>query len=371
MTSKRLASVVRHGTTSVLALVLAACLQADQSLPFDVDDSLPVARSIGPGGGVLSLASGLSLIVPPGALATSTQIGATARAGSFSDAAGFVVPGTAYDLTPAGLSFKVPARLQLRLVNPGLAASDLLRLGLARETGGAAPRLEGGSFDITSGILAADIMGLGGVAAVVAADAIPLETGQPPTLEGGNLGEGPSGVSGAGGEPSAAAGSGFSAFCEPSGRPCFASGLVQLWMSQELKDRLGGDVTLLTPTVSAELTFEGIGASGQPTLVTGSVSVQGSLRARVGQSITHYPVDEAFVTGDGTGGATPTSMRVTGNTVVLAQTTDGANRTFEYGLRRVGSGQMLVVRMEHDVELENADGSKTTGTVILHVRLRR
>lgn len=346
----------------------AACLQDEQILPFDAETGARVERSVGPEGGTVALPAGVSVTIPPGALAATTRITLTpASELAFPRDAGLALPGTAFDLAPEGLALSLPARVELRVPGAPVASAELVRLGIAVRSGERANLSGGGAFDATSGILSAELPVLGPVAAVVALDALALGAGTPPTLAGGSFGSGAVGASAPTG--AAARAERFTSECAPGGRRCFSSGLVEVWASAELLERVGGDLVILEPRLSAEFDFDGLDASGHPTRVVGSLSVRGTLRARLGQAVASYEVDETFVTGSGSGPRS-TSARVEGNRLILAETTNETNRVLEYGVRRIGTGRMLTLRVEEVVRLENDDGSTTDGTVVLHVRLR-
>ena len=68
--------------------------------------------------------------------------------------------------------------------------------------------------------------------------------------------------------------------------------------------------------------------------------------------------------------ASVTGLAITDNQMVFDRVSEGSNR-FEFGLTRIATGDLLTLRIDEEIELENDDGSQTTGTVIMHVRLRR
>lgn len=366
-----------------LALVLGACLQSDQRLPFEVEEGTAVSRTVGPAGAVLSLAAGISVVIPPGALTTSTTVTLTPRLdAAFPGDAGRVVPGTVFDVAPAGLTLLHPARVTLRLPARALQEGESVRVGVARAAAGRSQVIAEGSYDATAGLLTASTTTLGPLAAVVADDAIPMGTGTPPTLGGGSFATGAGGVAPAGvgadgeagpvGPHAASAAQAFAATCRPEARRCFSSGLVQVWASPSLTERLGGELVLLSPRLEADVSFGEVGPDGFPTEAVGRVSMRGTLRARLGQTVTSYDVDESFRTGPGAASSAPviTRVRVSGNRMTLERTTDKDDRVMEYGLMPMGTGRQLTLRVEQEVDLENEDGSTTRGTVILHVRLR-
>ena len=145
--------------------------------------------------------------------------------------------------------------------------------------------------------------------------------------------------------------------------------MVRVWISESLRDRLGESLVIVSATLSGELDFTSFDGAGQPISVVGEVTVQGTLKARIGQTVTSYDFDEHRVTGSG-GGATVTGVTITGNHMVFERISGGSN-TLEFGLTRIATGELLTLRIEEEIELENDDGSETTGTVFMHVRLRR
>lgn len=329
---------------------------------------------IGPAGGTLSLASGFSIVIPAGAMATPTSITVTPRLdGAFPGDAGRVVPGTVFDVAPAGITLRQPARVTLRLPARNLAEGEAVRVGVARGAAGRSDLIAAGSYDATAGLLTASTSTLGPFAAVVADDAIPMETGTPPSLGGGSFATGAGGVAGPSGPtPTPAPLQLFAASCRPEARRCFSSGLVQVWASQALQDRLGGSLVILSPRLEADIAFGAVGPDGLPAEAVGRVSIKGTLRAQLGQAVASYEVDESFRTGAGPGEGAPavTKVRISGNRMILERTTDENDRTLEYGLVRLGTGRQLTLRVEQEVDLENEDGSTTRGVVILFVRLR-
>lgn len=351
---------------------LAGCLQTDQTLPFELEPAASVSRTIGPMGGTISLSSGLAIVFPVGALKSSTQITLTPRLdAAFPGDAGRIIPGTVFDVAPAGLQLAEPARVAIRLPVKDIPATDAVRLGVARSAGGRADLVGTGSYDATSGLLSATLSTLGPVAAVVADDAIPVGTGLPPTLGGGTFGPGPSPVGAGDAGPLLAAGAQrFEASCSPDARRCFSSGMVQVWASKALLDRLGGTLVILAPRLEADLTFSGIGANGLPTEALGALSLKGTLRAQLGGGVSSYEVNQTFRTGAGSSAPVTTGVVFRSNEMILSRTSDGDNRTLQYGLGPIGTGRLLTLRVEEEVELENDDGSKTKGTVILFARLR-
>lgn len=355
-----------------LALLVACagasgCLQSDQSLPFELEQGAIASKNIGPMGGTISLPSGLAIVFPVGALRTGTQITLTPRLdAAFPGDAGSIIPGTVFDVAPAGLQLALPAQVSLRLPVKDIPSSDAVRLGVAQSSAGRASLVGTGSYDATSGLLSASVTALAPVAAVLADDALPVGTGTPPTLGGGSFG---SGSPPADGPYVVAATQRFQASCRPDARRCFSSGMVQMYASSELLDRLGGTLAILAPQLEADISFGGWDANQLPSEAVGSMTVRGTLRAQLGQAVSSYDVNESVRTGTM---STPelTGVRVQGNKMVFARTSDGPDKTYEYSLQPIGTGRLLTFRLEDDVELDNEDGSTTTAHVIIFVRLR-
>ena len=357
------------GTLPILGT--AACMQLEQSLPFEADESAVSEQLVTPlEGGTVSLPSGLAITIPPGAVSSSVQVRASRLiTRPFPAGEGTVIPGTAYEILPAGLALDAAARVEIRVQASDVAAEDRIRLGIGLETALGPTLLSGGSFDATSGILSGYVTELGAVAALLATDALGVDPGTPPTLEGGSFG-----TTAGGAPPPTTVGAletlRFGSTCAPTGRRCFNSGLLKAWISPELRERLGSNIQILGSTVVADMEFSGFDLNGQPTTAVGTFQLIGTLRARVGQSVNSYDIDRRVRTGFGAE-PTPTPVSVSGSTLIFAETSDGPGEEIEYSVHRIGTGQMLTVRMEDEVTLDNADGTTTTGTVIIHLRLRR
>jgi hypothetical protein len=107
---------------------------------------ITVSKAIGADGGTLAIPeAGVTVTVPRGALATTTTITMTARAGTL----------VAYDFAPHGITFAKPLVFsqQLRGTNATLLSAPLLRLGyyenenLLTKTGGLVSELLGGAVN--------------------------------------------------------------------------------------------------------------------------------------------------------------------------------------------------------------------------------
>jgi len=353
----------------VLVMFAQGCLlQQDQRLPLELAEGEISAKTIGAAGGVISHPPDFSLDVPAGALFSSTSLTVAPQVSRpLPPQAGTVLPGTAYDISPAGLRLASPARVEIRVPKILLELGDAVRLGivLLKPDGSIVTSMI--AYDATSGFLSAPLEQLGPVAAVIELDVIDIEAGRPPTLGGGNFSGVPSPVGSSASK--AAANTRYGSSCSPDGRRCFSSGLVRVWISESLRDRLGGSLVIVAMTVFTGFDFVSFDGAGQPTSARGEVTVEGTLKARLGQTVTSYGFAEHRVTGFG-GGATVTGVAITGNQMVFESISEGSN-TLEFGLTRIATGDLLTLRIEEEIELENDDGSKTTGFVIMHVRLHR
>ena len=107
---------------------------------------ITVSKAIGAEGGTLAIPeAGVTVVVPRGALAQTTTITMTARAGSL----------VAYDFAPHGITFAKPLAFsqQLRGTNASLLTAPLLQLGyysdpsLLTKTGGLVSQLLGGTLN--------------------------------------------------------------------------------------------------------------------------------------------------------------------------------------------------------------------------------
>lgn len=344
-------------------------LQQDQEFPLELGEGEGAAKTIGVEGGVISVPPDFSLNFPAGALSASSPVTVAPRINApFPSEAGAVLPGTAYDISPAGLTLATPARVEIRVPPSLLELGDDIRLGVALLNPDGSVVTATGAYDATSGFLSASLEQLGPVAAVVELDAIDVESGLPPTLGGGNFAGAP--TPSGGGAGAAAGNIRYQSSCSPDARRCFSSGLMRVWIDKVLSDRIGESLVIVAPTVSADLDFLTFDGAGQPTSAVGQIRVEGTLKARVGQTVVSYSVDEHSITGSG-GDPSVTSVSVTGNHMVFTEITGGTSNDLEFGLTRIATGELLTLSIERKVDLENDDGTKTTGTVFIHVRLRR
>ena len=356
----------------VLTALLASCNQESQSLPFETDPEHTTVRSIGPSGGRISHPLGISLEFPPGALGRAAQISVSvgSNLGDFPGTPeGKLIPGTFFRISPAALEVHQPVAVDVEVLSDSITRKDLIRLGIATENIDEPITARGLSFDLTSGIMHGQLNALGAIAAIVADNALSIVAEDPPLLGGGDLT--PAGVSGASGSAALRQRTTTGAFairCGHAGnvRRCFGSGSMLLWASSEIQSRLSTEMLVLNPEATGSLEFTDF-VNGVPTQAIGSLSVQGTLRVQLGQAITSFEVDDVFVT-DGPGGAS--AVTVNGSSITLHSTSKG-QRTIGFEISPSGTGEQLIVRGERTVEFDNDDGTKTTATLFIDLRLRR
>ena len=128
--------------TSITSLLTVDGLQRTTPLAAPIT----VSKAIGSEGGTLSIPqAGVTVVVPKGALAQTTTITMTARAGSL----------VAYDFAPHGITFAKPLVFsqQLKGTNASLLTAPFMQLGyysdpnLLTETGGLVSQLLGGTLN--------------------------------------------------------------------------------------------------------------------------------------------------------------------------------------------------------------------------------
>lgn len=365
--------------TVVGLLVFASgCQQSDQTLPFELAEGEGATVTISTSGGTISVPPSFSLSFPTNSVTGSVAVTVTPRiAEPFPSDMGFPVPGSAFDIGPVGTMLASPARVQLAVPAELLAAGDEVRLlvALLRQDGSVATF--GGSYDVTNGILTADIDELGPVAAVVSIDALPVGLDLPPTLGGGSIPPSPAPPSPSGAARSSHGGVEFSASCSPEARQCFTSGLIRVWADHVVRERLGDDLFLLGASVNASLDFVNYDQNGVPLGLVGSITVDGDLRARLNRAVASVDVEDGVTTGPGTT-AVPTTLQIVGNVMFVGQTTNITDATIftinddvEFGITDIGTTEMLTIRVEVDIDFKNDDGSVTVGQIVAHIRLRR
>ncbi|MBM4183503.1 MAG: hypothetical protein FJ207_04660 [Gemmatimonadetes bacterium] len=355
-----------------LALVLgslSACQQVDQRLPFDLDEG--GQTTIGNSGGLISLPPNFSMQVPSGALTTSTNVTAATRLTSFPAGAGVVVSGLMFDVGPIGTQLAQPATVQIAVPTELLTLGQQLSLSIALLTQSGAIEVPTATYDLVNGVLTAQIDELGAVAAVVSADAIPaLNLANIPPLGGGTIqpvapvqsGPAPAPLFG---------GSVYAASCSSFAQQCFSSGIVQLWVDNVVFKHLGADIILMNTTVNASLEFFNFVGSN-PTQVYGLMEVKGDLRTRLNSSVVGRRVDDEvrLFTGNGTS-PLPSAVTFSGTNMSIAQTSEGDPEVMGYDIDGIGTGYVLTLRLEGDLEFTDENGNPEIGRIVAHVRLRR
>ena len=372
--------IERLGLIVALSVLVAGCQQADQTLPFELAEGQGATLTIGTNGGIISVPPSFSLSFPAGALSSSISVEVTPRISApFPSDAGIPVPGSAFDvIVPAGTTLLIPARVEIAVDSDLLEVGAEVRMSIAvlREDGSVVTF--GGTYDLTNGVLAADIDELGPIAAVISADAIALDLGTPPTLLGGSFPPPPTAPPAPSGPSlSSHGGLAFAATCAPTVRQCFTSGIIRVWADDVVRSRLGDDLFLLNPTVEADFDFLTFDQSGVPTSLVGSISIDGDLRARLNSVVTGYDIEDGVTTGPFTAPST-TTVQVTGSVMLLGSATDSsgdpvasADLDIEFGITGIGTTEMLTIRLDAEVEFENEDGSIEIGVIVAHIRLRR
>jgi hypothetical protein len=361
-----------------LSLFAAGCQVTEQELPFELAPGESVDVQIGSSGGTISLPPSFSLDFPQGALGTNVAVQVQPLLDRpFPSTAGIAVPGTAYDLQPMGTVLSNPARVEIKIPDTAVGEGEEVRVSVGVQRPDGSVATFSGTYDLTNGVIVAEITELGPIAAVITADAIAVTAGLPDDLPGGMLPPPPSPVSPAGGPaPSSHGGVEFTADCAPEARNCYSSGLIRVWADDIVRERIGDDLFLVSPSVSASLDFISYDSNGIPTQIVGSVSVDGDLRARFNSSVNSYTLDEGLATGT-SGEPAPTGLTIAGNIMVIDATTNTStgsvdfNEDLEFGIAEIGTSDMLTIRVEAEVEFENSDGTEEIGLVVALVRLRR
>ncbi|MDH3227571.1 MAG: hypothetical protein OEM67_10860 [Thermoleophilia bacterium] len=357
-----------------LAAALSACQQSDQELPFELDGGAGQTASIGTNGGLISVPPSFSMQFPAGSLAGATQITAATRLTAFPLTAGLVVPGTTFDVGPAGTQLLLPARVQIAVPASLLGAGQDLRLAVGLLRPGGSVVTDVTSYDAANGILTADLDEVGPVAAVIVLDAIPIQNlASIPGLGGGSIAPPSPAPQPAGPALSSHGGVEFTAFCAGDDRNCFTSGIVQIWADQVVRDRLGSDMVLLNTTVTASLDFLAFDLFGRPTQVVGYIDIDGDLRARINSVVSSRSLGEALVLHTGAGSSpSPTTVTFNGNVVTLAETSEGPNEMLDFAVTGIGTGEQITLRLEGELEFTNASPQPPSyGQIVAHVRLRR
>jgi len=359
-----------------LALILgasSACQQVDQRLPFELDGGSG-QTTIGASGGVISLPPNFSMQVPSGALTSNLTVTASERLTAFPAAAGVVVSGLMFDVGPVGTQLNESATVQIAVDSLLLLAGDELSLSIVLLTQSGSLVVPTATYDLSSGLLTAQIDELGALAAVVSPDAIPINFTAPPNLGGGNVSPAPTPV-GPAALPPQYGGAYFAASCSTSAQQCFSSGIVEIWADDVVREHLGQDMVLMNTTVSGSIEFFAF-VGNLPTQVIAELHVTGELRTRLNRSVVGRRVEDEvhLFTGGGSSPA-PTAVTFTGTgssaRMTLAQTSDDSPMVIPYSVTGVGTGELLTLRLEGDLTFTDENGNDEIGVIVAHVRLRR
>ena len=360
---------------AALALVLAplaACQQADQKLPFELDGGGQTTMGIS--GGLISIPPSFSLQFPENSLGGNTTVTAAERLTAFPAAAGAVVSGLAFDVGPSGTQLLEPALVQIAVPTELLAVGEQLALSVALLTQGGSIVTPVATYDLTSGLLTAEIVELGALAAVVSPGMIPIgELADIPGLGGGSIAPpaptstpaGPLGVH----VPGSVV---FEASCSTLAQQCFSSGILQVWADDVVYEHLGADIALLNTTVSGSIEFFAF-VNNVPTQAIAYIEVTGDLRTRLNSVVAGRRLDDEVLlfTGSGTS-PSATTVTFSGGNMILAQTSEPNDPYFmQYSVSGIGTGEQLTLRLQGELEFTDANGDPEIGTVVAHVRLRR
>ena len=361
-------TAAKAALAGALAIVLSACQQADQELPFELDGG--AGQTIGAAGGLVSVPPSFSMQFPAGSLPGATDITAGTRLTPFPSSAGAVVPGSAHDVGPAGVQLGEPARVQIAVPAALLGAGAEVRLAVALLRSGGSIVTNVTSYDLASGVLTAYVDEVGSVAAVISSDVIPvLDLLAIPSLGGGSVAPPspaplPAGPAQAPGDPE------FTAACSNEARSCLTSGIVQLWVDDVVRKRVGGSMVLANTALSGGIAFLDFDNAGLPTRLLGSIEIEGELRARINSVVAGRRIGDELLFHTGPAGFAPAATDVTfaGNLMRLAETSEGPDEEIFYGVTGIGTGEQVTLRLERVIEFSNPSEE---GRVAAHVRLRR
>jgi hypothetical protein len=136
--------------------------------------ALPSTASIGPAGGSIQSADGrLTLKVPAGALTAPVSLSISPTANGAPNAIG-----SAYALSPVGVSFSRPAQLVLAYSDAELAGTGAGLLGIAVHEGTTWYGILGGAVDTAAGTLLVPVSSTGPAPAVAAGGRVPQRAAQ-------------------------------------------------------------------------------------------------------------------------------------------------------------------------------------------------
>lgn len=362
---------------TALAALLSGCQQSDQKLPFEVDPAQARSIQVSSAGGIVSVPPGFSLEFFSGSLSGSQTVTAQQRLAAFPSDAGIVVPGTAYDVGPAGtpIDSVAPARVRISVPAALLDTGDELALTVALLRTDASIVTDVTSYDLTNGLLTADVYELGPVAAVISNDVITVgDLADVPPLDGGAITPAPPAPGSPAGAPTRGDGVVFTADCSPGERSCLTSGIAKLWVDDVVQDRLGDELVLLNTTVEASIEFFSFTAA-VPDSAVGYLRIDGDLRARISSVIASREIGDevALYTGNGADAYDPdaTAISISGSSMTFELTSRDDPETVEFDISGVGTSDLLTIQVEGDIDFENVSGPPTQGHIVAQVRLRR
>lgn len=343
-------------SAAALALLALGCEQEQQSLPFQLESEEPVTRTVSANQEtVVSSPSGATLTLPPNSLPSGTQVTMTPQptATSVGAPAGApVIGGTVFGLSPTGTTLSEPASVDIRYPQQTLSPTQELGLIGVNNTGTEIAFMRRATVDLTSRVVSAKIETLGTVGALIAPDVLTPQAGTAAPPTGGPIAS----LVGAGAFGSAPVT--YRASCSIVGATLCtgSSGVVTVHVSQNIADRYASRMAMVGTTAEAELTFD-----PQTSTVTGSISYESVLRARLGGSVTGTLVFDNLVTGPGSS-AQPTPYVIQGAQIII----DGQT----YGFT-VANNTLTLILPPEEIELENNDGTTTTGTISASLVLQR
>ena len=293
----------RRGSVAFLVLILAACEQSNQELPFTVAPDQPVERQVTPqqGGNLTAVATtstgetgGISIVIPPNTIGSQTTTVTAAavspntamqQAIATQNSGGTVVSGSAFALTPEGHGLARPVNVEIQAPNvANLTGNDALRLTAVLYYNGVAETLFTPSIDLNAGMAVTTTNRLGTIALKQSADLITIEAGEPTGTGGVVTAPAIEGVS------AAMAPVAFNLACE--GQQCNQA--IHVRAGQQFVNRYRGNLGAHNLSVTGQLVLNGDGVNYgndskggmiQRGAATGQVTASFDLKAKVGKSL--------------------------------------------------------------------------------------
>ena len=270
---------------AVAAAGVGAACQQEQSLPFSVDQTATVEKTIGNAGGTVSTPAGAALVFPSGAVNASTPVTVAPAAPTTRIAAiGAPVATTSITITPAGQTLRAPAQFETRISPSAAQREDAWLSVVLLETPDGVRVFPNVGIDLSNGILRADIDQLGTLTAIVPPEGahFPVKAGTPPALASSlRLGM-------ASAEPAAVAVPGVKTLgmscgfigVVPADRIVYCTGM-EGYASQNLLDHYG-TVEVIWPEVAGTLAMGGDPTVAGGATVTGTIASNTTFRAQGG-----------------------------------------------------------------------------------------